>query len=146
MSAEIETLHLPFKKFLETSRIPYTYHRPDMPTGATRGDADFILYRGSLALHIEFKDKETRISTDQKKRHAELAAAGVKVHILRSLQIAIETVYHWLSDVRTEAPTISPHSLFVMKVGDTGDHVVNSAGQVIRRATLTDVTTYPRTP
>jgi hypothetical protein len=97
MSAEIETLHRPFAAWLTKLRgqVAYTYHRSDKPTGATLGDADFVLYAASRCLHIEFKDKETRISPAQVKRHAELAAVGVTVHILRDLDAAIALALEW---------------------------------------------------
>lgn len=98
MSAEIETLHVPFRRdFLIPRGIVHTYHRPDQPTGGTIGDADFILYAMNHCLHIEFKDKLTAISAGQVKRHAELARVGIRVHICRALQPAIELTLAWLA-------------------------------------------------
>lgn len=100
MSAEIQILHVPFRRELDKLRgiIAYTYHRPDAPTGGTLGDADFVIYgAGSRVLMIEFKDKETKISPTQKDRHAELAAVGIKVHIVREISIAMELLSSWRS-------------------------------------------------
>ena len=97
MSAEIATLHVPFREFLRRGKYAYTYHRPDRPTGATLGDADFILYCANRVLMIEFKDKETKVSKVQVQRHAELAATGTIVHILRELPAAITLVTEWRS-------------------------------------------------
>lgn len=106
MSAEIETLHKPFRAWLEklTGQVAYTHHRADRATGATLGDADFVLYSTGRCLHIEFKDKETHISAAQKKRHAELARCGTCVHIIRDLQAAINLTLEWRSQVGTVAP------------------------------------------
>lgn len=111
MSAEIETLHVPFRAAMKTLGIPFTYHRPDRATGATPGDADFVLYWRGACLHIEFKDKETKVSKVQKDRHAELARAGVTVHILRELPAAIELARAW-RDTVGELPPPEPLAIF----------------------------------
>lgn len=110
MSAEVETLHVPFRRFLYGLKgIAYTYHRPDKPTGGTIGDADFILYgAGSRCLHIEFKDKDTPISAGQKKRHAELAAIGIHVHIIRDLSTAEMLVIEWQRQLGEPRPASAP--------------------------------------
>lgn len=100
MSAEIKTLHVPFREWLDTEqkgRIAYTYHRPDQPTGGTKGDADFVLYAGNHCLHIEMKDKDTAVSANQVQRHNELKTVGITVHIVRDLAIAIRLATEWRS-------------------------------------------------
>lgn len=106
MSEEIQTLHVPFRKWLSAQPgIAFTYHRPDLATGGTLGDADYVCYKDGRCIHIEFKDKNTPISASQKTRHAELAAAGVKVHVIRSLDAAIELVNAWATGWTAEAQT-----------------------------------------
>lgn len=98
MSAEIETLHRPFIAWLAKLRgqVAYTYHRPDRATGATLGDADFVLYcYPGRCLHIEMKDTKTTVSASQKKRHAELLQCGIVVHVCRDLDTAIRLVLAW---------------------------------------------------
>ncbi len=97
MSAEIETLHKPFRKWLDgQSDFAYTYHRPDKPTGSTLGDADFIIYgSSSRCLHLEFKDKETRVTAIQTARHERLKSIGQLVFVLRDLTSAIEIIEAW---------------------------------------------------
>ena len=110
MSAEIETLHKPFIAWLAKlkGQVAYTYHRPDKPTGATLGDADFVLYcPSSRVLMIEFKDKETKVSASQKKRHAELLQCGIVVHICRDLDSAIRLVLAWRGLSADEKPSRS---------------------------------------
>jgi len=137
--------HRAFENWLRQEKIVFVTTRMDKESTIQVGDPDYWLISSVRpALAIELKMEKGVLSKAQKQRHAELLESGITVHVLRSLQIAIETVYHWLSDVRAEAPRSSPHSLFITKVGDSGDHVVNAAGQVIRRATLTDVKTYER--
>lgn len=99
MSAEIETLHRPYRDWLVKYGVCFTYHRPDRPTGATLGDADFILYNSNRVLHVEFKDKLTRVSAVQKARHAELLRAGCVVHICRSLDHALRITQEWLGTI-----------------------------------------------
>ena len=104
MSAEIATLHVPFREFLEREKFAHTYHRPDRATGATPGDADFILYCANRVLMIEFKDKETKVSAAQVKRHAELAETGTTVHILRELPAAMALATEWRSMIGVVVP------------------------------------------
>jgi len=93
--SEVRTLHEPFRRWLTEQRIAFTYHRPDRATGATLGDPDFVLYQLGKCLMIEFKGVKTPISASQKKRHAELAAAGCTVHVIRDLGAAIALVDAW---------------------------------------------------
>lgn len=97
MSSEIDTLHIPFKQWLEDAGICYTYHRPDRPTGATLGDADFMIHRNGRCLMVEFKDKNTAVSESQIDRHAELLRHGCEVFIVRELERARVLVVQWLS-------------------------------------------------
>lgn len=108
MSAEIKTLHVPFRKWLnEQVGVAYTYHRTDRATGATVGDADFSLYAGGRVLFIEMKDKATKVSAGQKRRHAELAAVGCVVHIVREIGVAIELATEWRRQIGTNYTTPS---------------------------------------
>lgn len=146
MSAEIETLHKPFAAFLRSKELKFINPRPDRESTIGIGWPDFtILHPQRPAILIEFKDKG-KLSPAQKECHQSLAAAGYRVHVIRSLQIAIETVYHWLSDVRTEAPIATVGALLIKQIGDKGDYVVSGAGTPIRRATLSDLKMYQRTP
>jgi hypothetical protein len=95
MSAEIETLHKPFIRFLRDIGQPYSYSRPDRATGNIEGEADFMLHKDGRCLHIEMKDKNTPISKAQQARHAELAAAGCTVHVIRDLEAAVRLVGAW---------------------------------------------------
>lgn len=97
--SEVTTIHVPFRDWLSKQPgIAHTYHRPDKATGATLGDADFVIYKGPCyCLHLEAKDKNTSISKTQKKRHAELAAIGIRVRIFRDVATGIELVNAWLS-------------------------------------------------
>lgn len=108
MSAEIETLHKPFRAWLDKYGVCYTYHRPDKLTGATLGDADFICYNSNRVLMLEFKDKETRVSNVQKKRHAELLRAGCVVHICRTLSKAMVLTTEWLGTFSQLPSAVTP--------------------------------------
>lgn len=101
MSAEIETLHVPFLSFLDGLKpgVEYTYHRPDRPTGSTLGDPDVFIFSRNSVLFIELKDKETRISKSQTDRHAVIEAAGCHVHICRSLEHAQTLVTQWRDSI-----------------------------------------------
>lgn len=97
-NSEIETLHQPFQKWLATAGLVYDYSNPYRRTGAAfRGGADFTIHRNGRALMIEFKDKNTEVSSDQIKRHAELLAQGCQVHVIRDLQAAVTLTVQWLS-------------------------------------------------
>lgn len=101
MSAEIETLHEPFIKWLKAEGIPYIRARDDRESTIAKGHPDFTLLAQGRVLLIEFKDKETRTSADQEKRTAELEATGCKVHVVRNLTIAIELATAWRSTLGT---------------------------------------------
>lgn len=119
MSSEIQTLHRPFLAWLEKLRgqVAWTYHRPDRATGATLGDADFVLYcQPGRCLHIEMKAKDTRVSASQKKRHAELLQCGILVHICRDLDTAIRLVLAWRgmsADTKPSRSEVPTHNLRV---------------------------------
>lgn len=105
MPGEIDEIHVPFRKWLDQQpTLAYSYHRPDRATGATLGDADFIIYQGPCyCLHVEAKGKDTKISKSQKKRHAELKAKGITVYIVRDIESACLVVQLWRSTL-AEAP------------------------------------------
>lgn len=146
MSAEIETLHKPFMSFLRSKGLKFINARSDRESTIAAGWPDFTVIhpqRGTLL--VEMKD-EGSLSPAQKKCHAELSAAGFHVHVIRKLQVAIETVYQWLSDVKPEAPRVAHSALFIALVPERGDFVMDKDGQPLRRATLEDFKKYQRKP
>lgn len=155
MSAEIKTLHVPFREWLDTTqagRIAYAYHRPDKPTGGTKGDADFILYAQNRCLHLEMKDKDTAISTNQRQRHNELAKVGITVHVVRDLRVAVEMATAWRDTIGEAVYEGTPRGRLAIRQRDTqGDWVVEvglcpslESRYWIRRATIVDYQAYPR--
>src|SRR5258708_3172881 len=56
-----------------------------------------MIMRPNCCLHIEFKDKLTKISASQVKRHAELAEVGTHVHICRKIESATTLVEDWIA-------------------------------------------------
>lgn len=138
MSAEIDTLHRPFIRFLATtSGLAYTYHRPDQATGTTLGDADFAIYAQGRVLFIEFKDKETKVSKVQKERHADLLAIGCRVHVIRDLQPAIDLVLEW-TRMAPELPTSPVVPTALWRWGDGVFRHENGGYRQIRIATPAD--------
>lgn len=99
MSAEIETLHLPFIAFLKTAGLPYVNARSDRESTIAAGHPDFTILKSGRSLLIEFKDKGGKLSPDQKRRIAELEKAGNKVHVLRDLAQAERLVVEWSNPI-----------------------------------------------
>lgn len=98
MSAEIETLHRPFEKWLRAEGIPFVRARSDRESTIAAGHPDFTLLAQGRVLLIEFKDKDGgKVSKEQEDRAEELEKAGCKVHILRDLGVAIELTQAWRS-------------------------------------------------
>ncbi len=98
--SEVSTLHDPFRQWLKRAGICYTYSRADRAPGAViPGDADFMIHRNGRCLHIEMKLEKGVLSAAQKKRHAELFAAGCQVHVIRDLKKATELVVEWLDSM-----------------------------------------------
>lgn len=141
--SEVSTLHVPFGSFLRSAGIPYTYHNPTRPTGATLGDADYLIHWQGRCLHIEFKDKDTKVSATQERRHAELMRAGCRVFICRTLNDAIELTKAWKSGMEIKAD--SPHRTrpVIRAIGTHGDYVCFPDG-TRRRATIQDLSMYQR--
>lgn len=84
-SGEIETLHIPFAKWLRGEGIPFVNARPDRESTIAEGHPDFTLLFGGRTLLIEFKTKDGKTSAKQDARMAALRAAGNFVHVLRDL-------------------------------------------------------------
>jgi hypothetical protein len=106
MSGEIETLHRPFARYLREQGLYFLNSRSDCPSTIIEGHADFTIIHRSGVLLIEFKDVGGSLSSEQKKRKAELAATGTKVHVLRDLQTAIDLVTAWHSTLK-EPPAVA---------------------------------------
>lgn len=98
MSAEIDTLHLPFIAFLKKAGLPYVNARSDRESTIAEGHPDFTILKGGRALLIEFKDKG-QLSAKQKRRIAELEESGNKVHVLRELPAAYRLVTEWANPI-----------------------------------------------
>lgn len=95
MSEEIDTLHVPFARFLREKGIPFINPRPDVESTIAEGHPDFTLLCLGKSLMIEFKTKDGTPSKIQNRRKAELEAAGNTVHLVRSLAVAVELVTAW---------------------------------------------------
>lgn len=104
--SEIETLHVPFARFLDDEGIPYSRARSDRESTIALGEPDFSLKYNDRCLHIEFKTKAGKLSPAQVKRIAYLRGAGNTVLILRDLELAVETVSMWKTNLG--APKSSP--------------------------------------
>jgi len=144
--SEVKTLHIPFAKWLREAGVAFTYHRPDRATGATIGDPDFVLYRSGRVLMIEFKGPKTRISAGQLKRHAELAANGCPVHVIREIGIALGLVIAWKRQCgipATPPPPASASGPYCAPHRKWGMAVYAATGEAIRRATVLDLAAYP---
>ncbi len=138
MSAEIKTLHLPFRKWLEGEGILYSYNRSDQPTTIV-GDADFLIHRNGRCLMVEFKDKETPVSKGQKERHAALALAGCRVFVMRRLSDAIELVRAWLDATAGDAvPILRSAEIKLRQSMGFVFEQRNGRWESIRRATNSD--------
>lgn len=95
MSAEIETLHVPFKKFLKGERIPYVNPRSDCESTIEEGHPDFTLFLGNHTFLIEFKTDKGTLTAAQIRRKAELERAGNTVHVVRDIGVACELTLEW---------------------------------------------------
>lgn len=98
--SEIRNLHEPFIAWLKTLPVVFRRSRSDTRTSEAPGEPDFSIFRGPMALHIEFKTEKGPISKAQKKRHAEYAAAGATVHVIRRMEDAQTLVTQWLETLK----------------------------------------------
>lgn len=107
MSAEVKTLHMPFIKFLRSQGLPYIRARSDRQSTIAKGAHDFtVIFGHAPALCIEFKDKGS-LTKDQKDWIDSCARAGVKVHVVRELSVAVELVNHFRQQREDHLPVPS---------------------------------------
>ena len=99
MSAEIDTLHTPFIKFLRAEGLPYIRARSDRQSTIAKGAQDFTVFFGPYSLAIEFKTKGSDLDPDQKKWRESMQRVGAQVYVLRSLSDAVELVQSWRSTI-----------------------------------------------
>lgn len=98
--SEVADIQIPFKEWVQKQPgIKVVWQRSDRETSGEEGQPDFILLRGSLALCIECKTKEGKVSAAQKRWHDQYAAGGGKVHVCRSLKECMEVTLNWLSGI-----------------------------------------------
>ena len=98
--------HRAFEKFLRSRGMVFVTSRMDKASTIACGDPDYLIVANSRCLCLELKTEKGRLSPAQLARHAEYAANGTKVHVLRDLQSAIELVTHWHA---TLPPGYDPH-------------------------------------
>lgn len=129
MSAEIETLHVPFAKFLREQRIAFIRARSDKPSTIPKGWPDFSVIHPRLgALLIEFKYKDGVLSKDQKECHAVLQSVGFRVNVIRDIGTAVELVLAWKSGIKEnlltpeEAQTLRRHGGSIWKKEPSGSY------------------------
>lgn len=98
--SEVQHLHEPFAKFLRDRKIPFVRARSDRESTIAIGHPDFTIIVNGCCLLIEFKEKDGKLSPEQIARIAELAASGTKVHVIRSLDSALELFGAWVSTLK----------------------------------------------
>lgn len=108
-----------FCAWLRTEGLPFFVQRMDKAATGTKGWPDITVVENNRVLLIEMKFGKGRLSTDQVFRHAELARAGCRVHVVRDIAAAIELVQAW----RTQAPDVPV----------PGEKLVQFAGKQWRR-------------
>lgn len=144
--SEIIDLHQPFMRFLREQGLPFIRSRSDRESSTTPGDPDFVVLRGHSALCIEMKTEKGALSDDQKKRHEELNAAGVTVHVVRDIGVAEELVREWQSHVKAEPVATHAKSCFIQNLPGYGDWLFDQSGNPFRKATIADLSQYQRRP
>lgn len=106
--SEINDIHRPFAKWLDAQRIPYITARADRESTIAEGHPDFSLFLHGRAIFLELKTEKGRLSQAQLDRIAYLEERGNRVHVARSIGMAIEFVQQWLSTL-TAAPEPVKH-------------------------------------
>jgi len=157
MSAEIETIQRPLAQWLREQKIPFINPRSDKESGLPVGWPDFsIFFRPGTdanvqVLFIETKDKDTRITKDQEKCHADLRAAGHVVIIARSLASAVEAIQQWQTTGIVRNAALGPSKAqewAIAQDGTNGDYLFRKTQDgkwaKNRRATIDDLAQHPR--
>lgn len=115
MSAEIETLHKPFIRWLKQERLPYIRARSDRPSTIGVGVHDFTVFYGNRSLCIEFKDAAP-LTKKQVQWITDMKAVGSTVHVIRDIGVACALVNEWRSTIAPVMPT-AQEVLFRFKNG-----------------------------
>lgn len=138
-------------KWLKEQGIPFYRARMDKESTGPVGWPDFGIFKNGKCLFIETKFEKGPVSKDQKKCHAELAAAGCKVHVTRDLAVTIELIRAW-HDTLGQALVLQDDkvpggNIGIMTFAGHGDYVVqltNGEPKKLRRATISDLGTMKR--
>ena len=88
-------IHAACARYLEMAGFPYGHDRTDKRTRTKIGEPDFRVYWKGRVLFVELKVIGGKLSPDQKKRHAQLEAAGCTVAVCYSVEEFITAVTTW---------------------------------------------------
>lgn len=100
MNQEVETIHNPFKAWLNARWIPFRYDRPDKKTRTTKGEPDFLITWMGRSLHIECKIPGGKLSPDQEARIAFIRRSGNPVEVCHSVEECKEVTRSILCEKR----------------------------------------------
>lgn len=122
-------IHRAFEVWLRAQTgLAYTTSRMDRASTIRRGDPDFFIFTGGRVLMIEIKTEKGRIARAQTERHAQLAACGCHVYVVRSIESAIELVTAWKETVPAYVRPPNPQEIH--RFG--GKEFIERDGRLIR--------------